>query len=156
MTAAFSAVAFVALSTACSAERPKSVEEVVTNIHGLNGETVTVAGYLADCAGYDCNLYVDEAHAKQAEAWIRRLRAARGRDGIPPGRPFDAALGIGSGRDFEFDHEAAPFQHSYALITGKVTDRCRDENGEIACLDRSTDLEPISIRAWNRLEGADG
>ncbi len=65
---------------------------------------------------------------------------------------MEAALGIGSGKDFEFDRKAAPFQHSYVLITGKVTNVCRDKDGKGGCLDRSTDLDPISIRAWDRSE----
>ena len=142
-------------------------DEVVTNIDRLNGQTVTVAGYLSECAGYECVLYTDQKQANLAKAWTDRLQAAAHAKKQFSEKPDSSwylnSLGIGTGGEirpgdksrgttdcyFEFDCKAAKFRHSYVLIKGKVTNRCRFK-GEPECLDRSTDLEPISIQAWNR------
>jgi hypothetical protein len=55
---------------------------------------------------------------------------------------FRRGLGIGSGAGF--DEAAAPHQHQYVVITGRVNDICR--GFWTACTDRAPDLEPISIR----------
>jgi hypothetical protein len=126
-------------------------EEVVKDIDKLNGRTVSVTGYLADCSGYDCVLFTDEKQAELARSWMIRFQAAAKAHKPFTERPIDSwyvnSLGIGSGN--EFDQKAAPFRHSYVLITGKVTNRCRWK-GEPGCTDRSTDLEPLSISGWQR------
>jgi hypothetical protein len=138
--------------------------EVVKNIDRLNGVNVTVGGYLAECFGYDCVLYADEHQAKLAREWGKRLRAAARTHSALPGPPAHSwyvnSLGIGSGQSscradkpnecyWEFDRQAALLQNSYVLIRGRVTNQCRWK-GEPGCTDRSTDLEPTSIRAWKR------
>jgi hypothetical protein len=142
--------------------------EVVKSIQRLNGRTITVAGYLGNCAGYDCALYTDATQAKLAADWFKRLHVAmrnHDRRNLPE-EPADSwhkySLGIGSG-DWQchqrrtdddclsaFDRKAAPFQNSYVLITGRATKMCRDEHGEPGCIDRSTDLFPTEIKKWNR------
>ena len=154
LSVTFSAILVAAASMSCDTQRHKPVAEVVKSVHALNGQTVTVAGYLAECAGYECRLYRDQAHAKQTQIWLQKSLTTRIRGELPPGDPLNAALGIGSGNSHEFDRKAAPFQHSYVLITGKVTNMCRDEDGKVGCTDRSTDLESMSIRAWDRSDGA--
>jgi hypothetical protein len=131
--------------------------EVVTNIDHLDGRTVTVAGYLAKCSGYDCVLFSDKNQAKLAADWFDRfMAAARSHSQLPDGPPKSSdlnSLGIGSSNWecihhrtddclFEFDRKAAPFQNSYVLITGRVTKMCRDKQGLPGCLDRSTDIFP--------------
>lgn len=153
---------------ACESERPLTVEQVTRNIHQLNGETVTVAGYLGECFGYECVLYSDKASEQKSVVALEKfIRAAKRGERLDyPGdlSPF-AALGIGSGEwiceeaktgkcHSEFDRKAAPFLNSYVLISGEVTDQCRDENGYGGCTDRSTDLKPRSIRAWRRAGNA--
>ena len=119
-----------------------TVAELVPRIDELNGKTVRVAGYLANCGGYSCDLYPrkeDVAVWNRAFAELRKTRQFR--------QPDLPVLGIDSGEDFEFDEKAAPFTGSYVVITGKVTNQCRFK-GERGCTDRSPDLEPTKIAAW--------
>jgi len=117
------------------------VEQVVPRIDRLNGTTVSVEGYLAQCTGYDCVLYRSEANADEAAIATAALREMR--DQQPLDLPI---LGIGSGVDRDFDTKAAPFTGSYVVIVGTVTNMCR-YRGKPACTDRTTDFQPISIRA---------
>ena len=154
------------LGTSCQ-PRQLTVDEAVRDIHALNGKTITVAGYLDECSGYDCVLFTDAVHAQRTKDWFRRLDLAgqRQEEFTDKSDPFAKAMGIGSGELVcpssdksrcygKFDDQAASFRHNYVLITGKVTDHCRDGQGRPGCSDRSTDLEPISIRKWHRPEEA--
>jgi hypothetical protein len=131
------------------------VEDVVNRIDELNGQIVSVSGYLGECFGYNCLLYVNEQQGKQTEAWSKEFMAKVKRGERFPKFPGPAvgrfSLGIGSSENFEFDRKAAPFQHSYVIITGEVTNQCRHK-GEFGCTDRTTDLFPTDIRPWKRAE----
>jgi hypothetical protein len=135
------------LAAACgifAAEPPLfTVTELVPRIDELNGKTVRVVGYLADCAGYSCDLYPREADVAVWQRAYAQLGTTRRFE-----EPKLPVLGIGSGPAFEFDRKAAPFVNSYVVITGKVTDQCRFK-GERGCTDRSPDLEPTGIAAWH-------
>lgn len=117
------------------------MEEVVPRIEALDGQTVSVAGYLSQCAGYDCILHRTKA---DSDEWDRVIIALRAHRRVPI--PDVPSLGIGSGTNADFDARAAPFTNSYVVITGTITNMCRFE-GKPACTDRSTDLNPTSIRA---------
>lgn len=139
--------------TAGSGE-PMAITDVIANIDGLDGRTVRVAGYLGECFGYDCRLFRNENENAQWDRYISEIIAsahARRDPGATIAEP--PALGIGSGENFEFDRTAAPYTNSYVVITGRVSNRCR-HNGQPACTDRSTDLEPIGIEPWRRIGGA--
>jgi hypothetical protein len=145
----FAAVAAVAISlTSCkAAEAPQgvvSVEEIVPRIDELDGETVSVAGYLSDCLGYECRLYRNK---QESDEYDRAFSAINRNERVSI--PDYPVVGIGTGPDFEFDAKAAPFTHSYVVITGTITNDCR-YNGQPACTDRSTDLIPSAIRALNQ------
>ena len=116
------------------------MEEIVPQIDALNGQTVSVAGYLSECGGYDCGLYRTKA---DSDAWDRFMIALRANSRVQV--PDVPILGIGGGTNFEFDAKAAPFTHSYVVITGTVTNQCRFE-GRPACTDRGPDLNPTAIR----------
>ena len=117
------------------------MKEVVPRIDALNGQTVSVAGYLSECAGYDCILHRTKA---DSDEWDRVITALRANRRVPiPDVPM---LGIGSGTNLDFDAKARPFTHNYVVITGTITNECRDE-GKPPCTDRSTDLNPTAIRA---------
>jgi hypothetical protein len=141
---------------ALAAEPPLfTVAELVPRIDELNGGTVRVAGYLADCEGYSCDLYPSKQDAAVWERAFVELRAYKPSK-APPKLPDLPVLGIGSGeaiegeggRDaFAFDQMAAPFTNSYVVITGKVDNRCRYK-GERGCTDRSPDLDPSKIMSW--------
>ena len=129
------------VGASCAPQRVLTVEEAVPRIDELNGQTVSVAGYLPRCGGYDCILFRTKA---DSDAWDRAMMALRADRRVPI---LDVPmLGIGSGANFDFDAKAAPFTNSYVVITGTVTNMCRFE-GKPACTDRSTDLNPTSIRA---------
>lgn len=131
------------VSTSCRPAAPQvlTVEEVVPRIDELNGQTVSAAGYLAECGGYDCILHRTK---EDADEWHRAIADARA--GKPLALPDYPMLGIGTGTNFDFDAKAAPFANSYVVITGTMTNECRFE-GKPACTDRGPDLKPTAIRA---------
>jgi hypothetical protein len=134
-----------------------TVEEFVPKINDLDGKTVTVAGYLAECAGYECRLYADRAGKDRHDRWFAEMRRLkRWPEAAPP-----PTVGIGSNSwecqqnrtdecVFEFDRKAVSFNDNYVMITGRVWNRCRDEQGLPGCTDRSTDIWPTEIKRWNR------
>ena len=122
------------------AQRVLTVKEVEPRIDELDGETVSVAGYISRCGGYDCVLYDTKADADA----LARLDAADPKGRLP--RPEVPAISIGSGTRVDFDPKAAPFTNSYVVITGTITNECRFE-GKPACTDRGPDLDPTTIRA---------
>ena len=136
--------------SACGPAAPEkilTVEEVEPRIDELNGQTVSVAGYLSDCAGYTCVLYRNKA---DADEWDRVMAAVHANKRVKI--PDVPSLGIGSGTNFDFDAKAAPFTHSYVVITGAITNECRFE-GKPACCDRGPDVKPTSIRAGSAPTG---
>jgi hypothetical protein len=149
MPAALFPLILAAIGAGCSAastdseNRVLTTKDVIENIDELNGKAVRVAGYLGECAGYECNLFLNP---QGQETWKEHIAAIiqRRQESLPPEPPM---LGIGVGKAFEFDRQAAPYTNSYVVITGKVTNRCR-YRGQPACTDRSTDLEPTEIEAW--------
>lgn len=142
------AAAIPACGSGASAD-PMTVTEVIRSIDRLNGRTVRVVGYLMECGGYECRLYGSRTDKEQGDRFIDALmrNAHEGRRREPAG-DMPSALGIGPGDDRRFDAMAAPFANSYVVLTGRVTNQCR-HYGEPACLDRSTDFEPISIARWH-------
>ena len=135
-------LAIVAASCGFAAsEKALTVEEVVPRIEELNGQTVSVAGYLAKCGGYSCTLYRTKA---DSDAWDQVMIAVRANRRVSA--PDVPTLGIGMGTKRDFDGKAAPFTNSYVVITGTITNECRFE-GERACSDRGPDLKPTDIRA---------
>ena len=138
------AVFFAACGISCGSKEAQTVltvEELIPRIHQLNGRTVSVAGYLSRCGGYDCTLYRSKADADQVD---RSMIPLPGGD-LPPFVDV-AMLGIGTGTNFDFDAKAAPFTNSNVVITGTVTNECRFD-GKPGCTDRGPDLEPFAIRA---------
>lgn len=126
-----------------------TVDQLVPRIDELNGKSVRVVGYLAECRVYSCDLYPREADvAVWAHAYAELRETRRFHD------PKLPVLGIGHGKvdddGFEFDRKAVPFNHRYVVITGTVDNRCRYK-GERGCTDRSPDLKPIGISAWEGL-----
>lgn len=136
----------VALLAACGlaqeeTQKPTPIPQVIANIDALDGHTVTVAGYLGECMGYECSLYIDRQDYDETRRWLADLRA---RNRLPQ-FPQPPSLGIGS--DNNFDRKAAGFINSYVLITGEVMNDCRWK-GERGCTDRSPDIKPTAIASW--------
>jgi hypothetical protein len=136
--------AIASCSPAATAESDKlrSIPDVIADIDALNGKTISVAGYLGECAGYECALFENEEGKRRYDRLIADLRRGQRSALAEP-----ANLGIGSGANFEFDRRAGPFRNSYVVITGRATSDCR-HRGVSTCTDRSTDLEPTEIRSW--------
>lgn len=129
----------------CEPRKPSEVRTVPyvdARVDALNGQRISVAGYLGDCMGYECELYASKADHDAFERWAALVTATR--TDVP--LPALPSIGIGSGDDGEFDRIAQPFTRSYVVITGTVTNRCRYK-GVRACTDRSPDVEPAAIRA---------
>lgn len=143
---------FALAAAACGPEtskRPLTVDHVISQIDLLNGRTVSVVGYLAECEANSCRLYRNKAEADdvgRAMTAMRKALDAGSKDvsGFPfPNHP---ALGIGSGPRYSFfDLRASFFANGHVVITGKVSNACRSKN--VACFDRSSELEPSAIRA---------
>jgi hypothetical protein len=111
------------VSTSCDSpvsERVLTVEEVIPRIDELDGQAVSVAGYLSECAGYNCILYRTKADSDEMARFMATVHA-----NPPLPFPDDPMLGIGSGTNFDFDAKAAPFTNSYVVISGRITNDCR-------------------------------
>lgn len=115
-----------------------NVEKAVASLDQFEGRTVRVAGYLGQCAGYECVLFSSQGEEQRYAEWIANLREM-------PFQDFKAPiLGVGSADDF--DRKVAPFVPGYVIITGTLINVCRDANGQPACLDRTTDIIPTGIQ----------
>lgn len=125
-----------------------TVAEVEPRIDALDGQTLSVAGYLSDCAGNSCILYQTK---KDADEWDRVMAAVHMNQRVMK-IPETPSIGIGNGSNRDFDAKAAPFTHSYVVITGTVTNECRID-GKPACTDRGPDLKPTAIRAGSAPAG---
>jgi len=152
-------VLFAALSTVgCGASVPLvRVDQLAAQCDAYKGKTIQLGGYLGMCAGYDCRLAADSARYDawgsplEPDAWRSLSPAAREKKRAAAMARMDTAWPIGIGGDQAFDRKAAPFQHSYVVITGQVDpESCTGQGGT----DRSTGLHPTDIRAWTPSEGA--
>lgn len=134
-----------------------AIPDVIANIDALNGRTVQVAGYLGECAIYQCQLFRNASEHGQAERYYRELMTAAREGRRPAVTTLDVPwLGVGAlSEDRGFDRMAAPFQNGYVVITGRVTNRCR-YNGLPACTDNSTDLEPTEFARRSPPQSAAG
>jgi hypothetical protein len=143
-------VALTAAVLATPAWETRPPDEILTvpfvdsRVDALNGQRISVGGYLGECLGHECRLYATKEQFDRDKSWFAAAMAANGRIDVPA--PAIPAVGIGTGPDDDFDGKAAPFVPSYVIITGAVTNRCRF-NGVPDCTDRSTDIEPEAIRA---------
>ena len=143
----------LALATmACSATsstKPITVEEFIAQIDQLNGQTVSVTGYISECQANSCSLYRNKAESDEVDRAMSVMRAALAEGATDvSGLPFPShpAVSIGSGsRFYFFDFRASFYANSYVVITGQASNRCYVEG--MACFDRAADLEPIAIRA---------
>ncbi|WP_299419983.1 hypothetical protein [Sphingomonas bacterium] len=124
------------------------------NCDSYRGKTVRAAGYLDDCADNDCQLFADKkAIGISADAWKAVRNAKRDSAEWPKAWNRLAAVApIGIGYDETFDRKAASLQHSYVVITGRVSkDSC---TGFATGTDRAFGIDPIDIRPWTPADGA--
>jgi hypothetical protein len=152
------AVLVAATLAGCGAEpQLLTFDRYLAQCAAIKGKPVRVAGYIDTCAGYDCILFADRAHAQAFGKYILALRGLAREDGRSP-EERRAAIDklkppttIGIGGIGDFDKKAERFQYSYVVISGTV-DRndCTGEGGT----DRSFGVIPTDIRAWTSSEGA--
>ena len=137
------------VATACDTAVPKpvTVDEFIANIDGLDGQTVSVTGYLGECYVYSCSLYRSKKESDDVDRAMSAMRAALD-EGVTDvsGFPFPnhPAVSIGAGSQF-FDMLTYFYAGGYVVVTGKASNRCRSE--ERACFDRVGDLDPVAIRS---------
>lgn len=142
------ALATVACGSATST-KPLAVKEFLAQIDQLNGQTVTVTGYLGECGALSCMLYRNKAESDDVDRAMAKMRAAlvEGATDVS-GFPFpdhpSVSIGPGSKSSF-FDWRAYFYANGYVVITGEATNQCRSRN--TMCFDRVGDLQPISIRS---------
>lgn len=147
---------FLALATmACSsatAKKPISVDEFIAQIDRLNGQTVTVFGYLGRCEALSCRLYRNKAESEDVDRAMDVMRTAiekRAADVAAFPFPDHQSISVGPGSQYSFfDWRASFYAEGYVVITGQASNLCRSKN--TFCFDRSSELEPISIRSASR------
>jgi hypothetical protein len=108
-----------------------SVRQVVENRHSLDGTTIIVRGWLADCRRLSCGLY-DSREEERADRIHYYLSIAA--------TPW-------------FDREVEPYTPSYVVLAARLNDMCiSDPAAETiaACADRPDTLVPIRIVRWGR------
>lgn len=131
-----------------------SIDEALALIPHLHGKSryVTVTGYLGNCGGYDCLLHSDRTgpeRLRQSSAELLKWSRS-GRVGAVPRDPAFLSLAGGTELERRFDRKAQPYNHGYVVVTGRLTDICRDERNQYGCLDRGPDLVPTSIKPLSR------
>ncbi len=133
-----------------SSTKPITVEEFINQIDQLNGQTVSVTGYISECQVYSCPLYRNKAESDEVDRAMSAMRAALDEGATDvSGFPFPnhPAVSIGTGSRFSFfDWRASFYSNSYVVITGQASNQCYSE-GRRSCFDRAADLKPFSIRA---------
>ncbi len=143
----------LALTGCGGAVPPVTVQQMLANCDAYRGKPVQLAGYLGECAGYECHLAADKT---RYDTWVETFNATRGLGKDDPKLsklwPRIVALWpVGVGGDDAFDRKAAAFQKSYVVIVGSIAkDTCTGEGGT----DRSPGILPTDIRAWTQSEGA--
>ena len=144
----FLALATVACGSATT-KKPLEIKEFLARIDQLNGQTVTVTGYLGECGALSCTLYRSKADSDDVDRAMAKMRAAlvEGATDVSsfpfPDHP-SVSIGPGSQSSF-FDWRAHFYTKGYVVITGEATNQCRSKN--TMCFDRVGDLQPISIRS---------
>lgn len=136
-------------TTACgtASTKPITVDEFITQIDRLNGETVSVTGYLGECYVYSCHIYRSERESDDVDRAMSAMRAALD-EGVTDVSefpfPHHPAVSIGAGSQF-FDMLTYFYVGSYVVVTGKASNQCYSE-GRV-CFDRAGDLDPVAIRS---------
>jgi len=134
---------------AASSTKPIKVDEFITQIDRLNGQTVSVTGYIPECQVYSCGLYRNKAESDEVDRAMSAIHAALAEGATDvSGFPFPnhPAISIGTGSRFSFfDLRASFYANSYVVITGKASNHCLSEGR--FCFDRAEDLDPIAIRS---------
>ena len=140
-------LAFVTIACDTASSEPITVDEFITQIDRLNGQTVNVTGYLGECYVHSCHLYRSKAESDDVDRAMAAMRAAldEGATDVSGFQfPNHPAVSIGAGSQF-FDMLIYFYEGDYVVVTGKASNRCRSK--ERFCFDRVGDLDPVTIRS---------
>lgn len=132
-----------------TAKEALTVDEFISQIDELDGQTVSVTGFLGECGGNSCMIYRSDGESADVDRAMSKMRAAleAGATDVS-GLPFPdhPAVSIGTGTEGSwFDVRAYFYQRSYVTIRGRASSRCR--TGNVFCFDRAGEIEPSSIRS---------
>jgi hypothetical protein len=140
-------LALVTIACDTASPKPVTVDEFITQIDRLNGQTVSVIGYLGECYVDSCSLYRSKSESEDVDRAMSAIRAALD-EGVTDVSDFPfpnhPAVSIGPGSQF-FDMLTYFYTGGYVVVTGKASNRCRSENR--ACFDRVGDIDPVAIRS---------
>lgn len=132
-----------------TSKKPITVEDFIARIDQLNGQTVSVTGYLGDCGALSCMLYRSKADFDDVDRAMSGMRAALEEGATDmSGFPFPKHPSVSIGPERQpsfFDLRDYFYTNGYVVITGKATNQCRLTNA--ACFDRVGDLQPMAIRS---------
>lgn len=123
------------------------MDEFISQVDRLNGQTVSVAGFLGECDVYSCQLYRSKRESEDVDRYMSAMRAALD-EGVSDVSDFSfpnhPAVSIGTGSPV-FELLTYYYGGGYVVVTGNASNRCR---GEVEfCFDRVGDLDPVAIRS---------
>ncbi|WP_457312817.1 hypothetical protein [Sphingomonas sp. UYAg733] len=150
------ATASLWLSSCSDSTALSGAAQILAQCDSFKGKAVRASGYLGKCAGYDCQLFADKKAWRDFTAAWQHMHAIQtkretGREEREVWSAVNAMWPVGIGGNEAFDRKAAPLQHSYVIITGRMAkDSCTGLGGT----DRSPGISPTDIRAWTLSEGA--
>ena len=129
-----------------------TVDKLLAHCSAFLGKPVRLAGYLGECAGYECHIAVDKARWGAFVAAFNNTRGQPDADRRAAAwSRVDTLWPVGVGGDKAFDRKAAPYQQRYVVIAGRIDDHSCDGQGGT---DRSPGIHPTDIRPWTKSEGA--
>ena len=111
---------------ACVTAQPAQVatiSQLTSNLAAFDGQVVLVHGWLDECEDLSCGLFASKSEAEERQYGPQMLS-------------------IGS--TVSFDDKAVGKGPAEVLLKARVDATCRRE--DIVCMDRASELRPISIR----------
>jgi hypothetical protein len=137
------------VTTACGTASPKpvTVDEFIGQVDRLDGQTVSVIGYLGECYELSCLLYRSKQESDDVDRAMSAMRGALDKGATDVSGfeyPDHPAVSIGPGSQF-FDMLTWFYADGYVVVTGKASNRCRSKDH--FCFDRVGDLDPVTIRS---------
>jgi hypothetical protein len=140
-------LALVTIACDTASPEPITVDEFITQIDRLNGQTVNVTGYLGECYVLSCHIYRSKAESDDVDRAMSAMRAALDKGATDVSGfeyPDHPSVSIGPGSQF-FDMLTWFYADGYVVVTGKASNRCRSKDH--FCFDRVGDLDPVTIRS---------
>jgi hypothetical protein len=148
------AFALIPLLLAGCAPQVVTVAEVLAHCDAYKGKFVHVAGYLADCGGYDCGVFRNKSHWSDfRKAWAdeQRIDNADRKANDAAWARIRALWPMGVGFDSGVEPKLTAHNDRYVIIAGRIDkSSCDGSNG----MDRSEGIHPADVRVWTKAAGA--